>query len=188
MYKRAWSTREHGKSWDLAHQQDHPPGFRWLIESFGSNWRLTGPQAAIGLCQLSKLTDWHMRRSKNAAVLHDRLAQIPCVRFPLPNRNVEHAFYRAYCFVDPKLLSTGSSRDTIMQQINDAGWPCGVGSCPEIYLEPALKAVGYGPTNPLPIARELGLTSLAFLVHPTIEYESMLAYADCVGRILESAC
>ena len=33
----------------------HPPGFRWLHDGFGNNFRLTEIQCAVGRIQLSKL-------------------------------------------------------------------------------------------------------------------------------------
>ena len=187
VWKRAWSSREHGKSLDAVKRSDHPPGFRWLIESFGSNWRMTGPQAAIGLRQLTKLKKWHELRLRNTSMLRERLNGIACIRFPWPDEHMVHACYRAFCFVEPDHLAHGWSRDRIMQDINDAGWPCQVGGCPEIYREKAVVDAGFAPNAPLPAARELGETGLCFLVHPTIESNQMAAYADAVRDIIQTA-
>ena len=43
-----WSFKDHGKSWEAVYERDHPPGFRWVHDSFGTNWRMTEMQAAIG--------------------------------------------------------------------------------------------------------------------------------------------
>lgn len=188
VYKIAWSNREHGKSWDAVHRDDHPPGFRWLIESFGSNWRMTGPQAAIGLCQLGKLDVWVARRTRNAMILHDHLSSLDGVRCPTPEAGLRHAWYRFYCFVEPDRLRDGWGRDRIMHEINAAGWPCQVGSCPEIYREPAFIEAGFAPADRLPVARELGETSLAMLVHHGIDEDTMKNYAATVAEIIRSAC
>ena len=79
MWKRAWSAREHGKSWDAVHRDDHPPGFRWVVESLGSNWRMTGPQAAIGLRQLEKLDNWCLKRKQHTDLLRRRLTGLPVI-------------------------------------------------------------------------------------------------------------
>ena len=188
LFKAAWSLREHGKSWDAVHRTDHPPGFRWLIESFGSNWRMTGPQAAIGQCQLRKLPDWIDRRRRNARILHDRLVSLPAVRSPWPEDHLTHAWYRYYCYVTPSALNSGWSRDRIMNEINASGWPCRVGSCPEIYREPAMIAAGYAPDQRLPVARELGETSLAMMIHHTIDADLMESYANAVADVVRRAC
>ena len=188
VYKKAWSNREHGKSWDAVHRDDHPPGFRWLIESFGSNWRMTGPQAAIGLCQLGKLDHWVAERTRNAMILHEHLSRLDGVRCPTPGPDLRHAWYRFYCFVEPDRLTTGWNRDRIMHEINAAGWPCQVGSCPEIYREPAFIEAGFAPSDRLPVAQELGETSLAMLVHHGIDADTMERYATNVAKVIESAC
>ncbi|MGP1613939.1 MAG: DegT/DnrJ/EryC1/StrS family aminotransferase, partial [Pollutimonas bauzanensis] len=40
LWSRMWSLKDHGKSWDAIYQREHKPGFRWLHESFGTNWRM----------------------------------------------------------------------------------------------------------------------------------------------------
>lgn len=187
IWKRAWSAREHGKSIDAVHRDDHPPGFRWLIESFGSNWRMTGPQAAIGLKQLKKLDDWCSRRQRNVDILKRCLDKVPCIRFPWPESSLHHACYRGYCFIETDRLAKNWTRDRIMQAINESGWPCQVGSCPEIYREQAIVDAGMAPSHPLPIAQELGETGLCFLVHHTIDESQMNDYANAIERIVTEA-
>ena len=48
-FERAWSFKDHGKNRRKVNAPAAAPGFRWLHDSVGTNWRLTGPQAAIGL-------------------------------------------------------------------------------------------------------------------------------------------
>ena len=58
LWERAWAYKDHGKS-PHAGAVIGPPGtFRWLHGSLGSNYRMTEMQAAIGLCQLTKLDGW----------------------------------------------------------------------------------------------------------------------------------
>ena len=187
MWKRAWSAREHGKSWDTVHRDDHPPGFRWVVESLGSNWRMTGPQAAIGLRQLEKLDNWCLKRKQHTELLRRRLDGLSVVRFPWPGDDIDHACYRAYCFVETDHLADGWSRDRIMHEINQAGWPCQVGGCPEIYREKLITDAGLAPAERLPVAQELGETGLAFLVHHTIDDQTMQMAVDAIGTVLEQA-
>ncbi|MCH2132761.1 MAG: DegT/DnrJ/EryC1/StrS aminotransferase family protein [Phycisphaerales bacterium] len=187
LWRRAWSTREHGKSYDAVKRQDHPPGFRWFVESFGSNWRLTGPQAAIGLRQLAKLDDWNGKRTRNATILQDRLSAVDGIRCPWPGDDITHAWYRYYCFIEGDDQARSTRRDRIMQEINAAGWPCQVGGCPEIYLERSFVEAGFTPTAPLPVARQLAETSLAFLVHHTIDADTMNRYADAVAETISAS-
>ena len=187
VWSRAWSFKDHGKSYEAVYHTQHPPGFRWLHESFGTNWRMTEIQAAIGRLQLRKLPDWSARRSGNAALLRKGLQSISALRIPRPPSHLGHANYKFYAFVEPQALKAGWSRDRIMSQVVAAGVPCYSGSCSEIYLEKAFDLPGHRPAERLPVARELGETSLMFLIHPTLEPDHMACAVDVVCRVMREA-
>lgn len=186
-WKAAWAFKDIGRSYDAVYNRTHPIGFRWVTESFGSNWRLTELQAAIGLVQMRKLPQWSAARRANAAYLHQRLAPAAALRIPTPPEHISHAFYKFYAFLRPELLREDWSRDRVMQELNSAGIPCTVGSCSEIYLEKAFRDLGWGPRERLPVARELGETSLMFMVHPTLTQAALDATADAVHDVLRRA-
>jgi len=186
-WSRAWSFKDHGKSYDAVYHKQHPPGFRWLHESFGTNWRMTEVQAAIGRLQLRKLPDWSARRSSNAAQLRDGLRAASALRIPEPPAHVQHAWYKFYVFVEPGALKAGWSRDRIMTEVTAAGVPCFSGSCSEIYLEKAFDLPGYRCSERLPVARELGETSLMFLVHPTLGQQNIERTVEVVRRVVHEA-
>ncbi len=186
-FKRAWAFKDIGRDYDAVYQQRHPPGFRWLTGSFGSNWRLTEMQAAIGRLQLRKLPTWIDRRRTNAARFREALSALPGLRVPSPPAEVGHAYYKFYAFVRPERLAPGWSRDRVMAAINALGVPCTVGSCSEIYREKAFTDRGWGPPTPLPVARELGETSLMFMVHPTLADEALDATVAAVREVLATA-
>jgi dTDP-4-amino-4,6-dideoxygalactose transaminase len=93
-----------------------------------------------------------------------------------------------YVFVEPEALAQGWSRDRIFFEITGAGYPAFLGSCSEIYLEKCFQDAGMAPAERLPVARELGDTSLMFLVHPTITPEQMAGYAAAVRTVVARAC
>jgi dTDP-4-amino-4,6-dideoxygalactose transaminase len=186
IWQRVWSIKDHGKSYDAVYDRAHAPGFRWLHESFGTNWRLTEMQSAIGRLQLRKLPRWHARRAANAAALHDALAGRPELRMPLPPPEVTHAWYKFYAFLRPERLVPGWDRDRIMAAIAAEGVPCFSGSCSEIYLERAFDGSGFAPPERLPVARELGDTAVMFLVHPTLDGSDMQDTAAAVHRVLDA--
>ena len=144
-------------------------------------------QAAIGRTQLGKLSAWVAIRQRNAAILKEHLADISVVRMPSPPSHIEHAFYRFYFFVDPSGLKSAWSRDRIVDEISEAGIPCFSGSCSEIYLEKAFSDLRDWSMQRLPVARELGETSVALLVHPTLEVEHMARAGHVVREILRQA-
>jgi dTDP-4-amino-4,6-dideoxygalactose transaminase len=168
LWSAMWSWKDHGKSWEGVYQRDHPPGPRLVHDSFGGNGRMIEMQAAIGLIQLDRMAEWTARRTALAMRLADVCARHDVVRAPLPPAEVVHAWYRFYAFVRPERLSSGWTRERIVEEITARGVPCFHGSASEIYLERAFDGTASRPTERLPVARALGETSLALLVHPTI--------------------
>jgi len=168
LWSAMWSFKDHGKSWAAVYQREHPPGFRWVHESFGTNWRMIEVQAAIGRIQLRRMAEWHALRLANARKIWQVADSLVGLRAPRPGEGVEHAAYKCYVFIEPQRLSAGWSRDRIIQEIMAAGVPCYSGSCSEIYLEKAFEGTGWRPHERLAVARELGETSLMFLIHPTL--------------------
>ncbi|GAA0691829.1 DegT/DnrJ/EryC1/StrS aminotransferase family protein [Marinobacterium maritimum] len=173
LWSKMWSFKDHGKSWEAVYEREHPPGFRWLHESFGTNWRMTEMQAVIGRIQLKRMPQWHDARLRYAQQIWDTAKKLPGLRVPELPEDIEHGVYKCYVFVDSRTecaptSSPALSRDEIMKKINDRGVPCFSGSCSEVYLEKAFDGTGWRPEQPLPVAHKLGETSLMFLVHPTL--------------------
>jgi dTDP-4-amino-4,6-dideoxygalactose transaminase len=173
LWKKGWAYKDHGKNFDAVYNKEHPPGFRWLHESFGTNWRLTEMQSAIGLKQLEKLDGWIKTRRHYAAQLSALFKALPAFDVCIPANDIYHACYKYYVFINEKHLDEAWSRDKIMQAINDKGVACFSGSCSEIYLEKCFGAEGLMQEKRLPNAKKLAETSLMFLVHPTITEEEM---------------
>ncbi len=183
LWSRAWAYKDHGKSYDAVYSRQHPPGFRWLHESFGTNWRLTEMQSAIGRVLLRRLPAMVDQRRRNAAILTQRFSEMPALRVTLPQKEAFHSYYKYYAFLRPERLRSGWTRDRITEALRAEGIPCISGSCSEIYLEKAFP-VEMRPPRRLPVARELGETSLMFLVHPTLSEADMHDTADAVAKVL----
>ncbi|NPV05200.1 MAG: DegT/DnrJ/EryC1/StrS aminotransferase family protein [Syntrophaceae bacterium] len=186
-WEKAWSYKDHGKSWEAVYRQQHPPGFRWLHETIGTNWRLTEMQAAIGRIQLKRMPEWHAVRTRHAEVIRAAARALPALRVPALPEDTVHAWYKCYLFVRPERLRSGWSRDRILEEINRRGVPCYTGICPEVYLEKAFDKGDSRPRERLPAAKELGETSLMFLVHPTLTREEIEKTCRVLTEVLESA-
>ncbi len=186
LWSRMWSYKDHGKSWEAVYEREHTPGFRWLHDSFGTNWRMTEMQAVIGRIQLKRMAEWTGRRTANAMALAEALKSCGALRFPMLPPAMQHAWYKFYAFVRPQALKTGWSRDRIMAEVNAAGVPCYAGVCSEVYLEKAFDHTGWRPAEGLPVTRALGETSLMFLVHPTLTEAEVtktgMVVRDIVGQ------
>ncbi|TPQ38972.1 DegT/DnrJ/EryC1/StrS family aminotransferase [Cupriavidus pinatubonensis] len=187
LWSRMWSFKDHGKSWEAVYERDHPPGFRWVHDSFGTNWRMMEIQAAIGRIQLGRMPQWHARRTDNAAMLTEALKSCSALRLPEHPSHMQHAWYKFYAFVRPEALRDGWTRDRMIAEIHAQGVPCYAGSCSEVYLEKAFESTGLRPRHRLPAARALGETSLMFLVHPTLTEAQMRKTAEVASRVASQA-
>nr|WP_268939987.1 DegT/DnrJ/EryC1/StrS aminotransferase family protein [Pseudomonas carnis] len=182
-----WSFKDHGKSWEAVYERDHPPGFRWLHESFGTNWRMLEVQAVIGRIQLKRMTDWQASRLANAGQIWDCASQLKGVRVPIAPEGSVHAAYKCYVFVEPQALKAGWDRDRILAEISAREVPVFSGSCSEVYLEKAFDNTGWRPASRLPVARELGETSMMFLVHPTLTRSEIEKTCSVLKAVMQLA-
>jgi dTDP-4-amino-4,6-dideoxygalactose transaminase len=236
LWSKMWAYKDHGKSWEAVYEREHPPGFRWLHDSFGTNWRMTEIQAAIGRIQLRRMPEWHDQRVANATRIWETAARFSAVRVPTPyplpgggaslkgceissrtlsipirelegespigdepskkmtpppgrgqGEGLSHAAYKCYIFVRPEALKPDWSRDRIMAEINAHGVPCFSGSCSEVYLEKAFDNTPFRPKERLPVAKELGETSLMFLVHPTLSQDNITQTCDAIEKVMMDA-
>lgn len=187
LWRKMWSYKDHGKSYDAVYEREHPPGFRWLHESFGSNWRMMEMQAVIGRIQLKRMSDWSAARQSNAARLDEVASDFSVVRLVEVPDYMEHAEYKHYMFVNPDQLADGWSQDRIIDEIKARGIPCFHGSCSEVYLEKAFDGTPWRPDERLPHAKLLGETSLMFLVHPTLCEAEMDRTCVVLAEVLRQA-
>lgn len=187
LWERIWALKDHGKSYDKVYHHIHPLGFRWLHDSFGTNWRMTEMQAAIGRIQLKKLSHWLEIRNKHAALLNQYFANIPALRLTLPPPHLGHAYYKYYVFVEPKMLQTGWSRDRILEAVNALGISCFSGICSDIQLEKAFQNDPNNIPKHKPHAQILGETSLVLLIDPSLTEKDIQRTAETLIKVLEEA-
>ena len=206
LWRFMWSYKDHGKSYEAVYERKHPPGFRWLHEGFGTNWRMLEMQAVIGRIQLHHMVEWTARRIKNAAALTQALQPFSgpngVIRLPhfgcagqcgsrgtaqACDAGCIHALYKFYVYLRPELLATGWTRDRIVEAISAAGVPCYQGSCSEVYLEKAFDNTYWRPAERLPVAKLLGETSIMFLVHPTLKKIELDKAATVISGVLAQA-
>jgi len=184
LWKKMWSYKDHGKNYDSVYSNNKNPGFKWLHDSFGSNFRMTEFQSAIGRIQLKKLDDWSKIRNKNAAFMKKLCDGFDgFLKTPVCDKDCYNAYYKFYTYINLNMLKDGWSRDKLVEFLNSRGVPSFSGSCPEIYLEGAFKNTSFSPNQRLPNARLLGETSLVFLVHPTLLQEDLDFISQEVEKI-----
>ena len=187
LWRRMWAYKDHGKSYAAVYERQHPPGFRWLHESFGTNWRMLEMQAVIGRIQLLRMADWSAKRAKNAEAIWAACRLFKALRVPVLNESHTHAHYKCYVYIQSEHLAPTWTRDRIIEAINTLGVPCYQGSCSEVYLEKAFDNTGWRPAQRLPVARALGETSLMFLVHPTLTGVEIERTTSAIREVLTAA-
>ncbi len=187
LHAKLWSYKDHGKDWQAVYEREHPPGYRWLHDSIGTNGRMLEMQAVIGRIQLGRVDEWVLARRQNADRLREAARTLPGLRVPDVPAWAEHACYKCYLFVDSTELKTGWHRDRIMSAITEQHIPCYSGSCSEVYLEKAFVDRGLAPAERLPVARLLGDSSLMFLVHPTLKSQHIDATISVLRDVMRSA-
>lgn len=191
LWRKMWAYKDHGKSYAAVYETEHPPGYRWLHESFGTNWRMTEMQAVLGRIQLTRMPDWTAKRTANAQAILDTCAKweakgylsVPRLEESPQFADSTHAYYKLYVYVQPDNLPEGWSRDRIIEEINKSGVPCFSGSASEVYLEKAFDNTGLRPESRLPVAKQLGETSLMFLVHPTLTEDEIKQTLQAIDSV-----
>lgn len=211
LWRAMWSFKDHGKSYEAVYERQHPPGFRWLHEYFGTNWRMLEMQAVIGRIQLRRMADWTRQRQANAAMLAAALQPFsgeggpvclpqlgcsgcgvgcgpvgtqPCSR---GTAGCVHGQYKFYAYVRPQNLALDWSRDRLIEAINAQGVPCYQGSCSEVYLEKAFDNNRLRPATRLPVAHQLGENTIMLLVHPTLKQADMAKAVKALQKVLSEA-
>ena len=184
LWKKMWSYKDHGKNFDSIYNKQHPPGFRWLHDSFGTNWRMMEMQAVIGRIQLKKMTEWTEIRNQNMQRIYSAFEKAPYITIFQPSNDYVHAAYKCYVQVNVDQLPEGWSRDRIMNEIAELGVPCFSGSCSEVYLEHAFDNTPWRPAQRLQNAQKLGESSLMFLVHPTLSEDSINQTISAIEQVL----
>ena len=184
LWKKMWSYKDHGKNFDSIYNKQHPPGFRWLHDSFGTNWRMMEMQGVIGRIQLKKMPEWTAKRLANMEKIYAAFADSPYFSVHRPSDDYVHAAYKCYVQVNIDALPEGWSRDRIMQEISAQNVPCFSGSCSEVYLEHAFDDTPWRPAQRLKNAQQLGETSLMFLVHPTLSDESINKTVNAIQQVI----
>ena len=211
LMKALWSFKDHGKDFDLTRNLTTGNQFKWLHTAFGTNFRMTEMQAAIGRVQLKRLKNWTSLRTRNAQAIIETLSEFgretPLIRQPefrcssctcgrvdkgagsltKTSGSCEHAYYRLYAYLELENLKVGWTRERIIDELMVQGVPCSTGSCPEIYLEKAFSGSKGGKIARQKNAMKLGETSLMFLVHPSLTKDDIMLMKSVIGNVLTNA-
>ena len=192
-YRKSWSYKDHGKDFDFYINGIEKESY---YTSLGTNWRLTAIQAAIGRKAIKKVAEWLKKRRGFAQMLNDGLKNVPGIRLTLPPEHIEHAYYKYHVFIKAEELEEGWDRDRIMKAIAAEGVICQFGITWGIGEEQGWENAQLVGTQEvrnlrlkshLPADYELGMTSLMFQVHPTLDDQAIKDTIEAVKKVMSVA-
>ena len=172
-YQNIWSLKDHGKNKKKYFNISSNYSFRYLHDNFGSNFRLTEMQSAIGNTQLLLLKERLKIRKKNANQYMKNLKNCRSIIIPNIPKEITHSFYRLYLRLDFKFIKKNWNKDQIINRLNKIGFDCSEGSCSEIYNELCFRNSKYKVKNRLQNSSELSKTSFALKVDHTISISTI---------------
>lgn len=184
LWEQIWSFKDHGKNYDAMHASNQDNiNYKWVHDTIGTNARMTEMQAAIGRIQLSKLDEWHSKRLKNATRIWEACRQIDWLRVPELDLRATHAAYKCYVFVDTAKLDPKFDRNFILNMLKKKSIPALQGSCSELYKEKSFSDENCRKVGKLTTCKELGDTSIMFMVHPTLRNEHIDYIAAALNEV-----
>ncbi|MDA8840899.1 DegT/DnrJ/EryC1/StrS aminotransferase family protein [Gammaproteobacteria bacterium] len=178
------SFNNHGKNLKKYYSSKKHKNFPYIHDSLGSNYRLTEMQSALGIYQLSKMKSWHALRKRNAQVFIDSVADLKIAITPTISSSIQHAWYKLYITLDPKLFKKSISREFVIENLNQHLVPCSFGGSGEIYREKAFKNISYLKSGTLKNASFLEKNSIILQVHPTISINEIKRRAKILKLVL----
>jgi len=187
IWRKIWEYKDHGKNYKSVYSKNKSKGYRFLHDSFGTNWRMTEIQAVIGRIQLKRMSKWHDKRLKNANIIWDAARKCKGIRVPDVYEHIDHAAYKCYIFLEQNHLRHDWTRDRVIEEINLLGVPCYWGTCSEVYLEKSFDNSNFRPKKALINAKKLGDNSLMFLVHPNLTKKEIQKTCDSIKSVMKLA-
>ena len=147
VWERAWAYRDHGRSYDAVYNRSHPPGFRWIFESFGTNWRMTEMQAAIGRSQLRNSLSMGRTQASQRHRADNMLSPLPRVA---AHRTAGPCL--SFLLQVLRVRPTGAAESRVESRsalvaVEAEGIPGLSGSCSEVYLEKAFDQTNLAPKS-----------------------------------------
>ena len=185
IFNRAWSYKDHGKNRGKMLGTVSGPSFKWVHDSLGTNWRMTEMQAAIGNTTLPKVSGWVDRRQVLARLLDNHFSDHPAFRTTVPAADIRHSYYKYYVFLRPDRISSGWTRDRLLETLHQRDVPAYTGICGEIYREGVFEDGGFAPDQRHPIAVQLSETAIMIPIHPNLTDQSVVDVARSITAVVD---
>jgi len=153
---------------------------------WGTNYKMTKVQAAVGLVQLRRLDQMIEGRRRVAHERHELLADVPELQLPVEPEDCWHTYY-LYTILVPKAWA-GEKRNMLAQRmLEEYNIRCTIANPPVYESHAFLREKTAGQR--LPLSEELGKRLFCPPVHPTMTTEEneylCAALIETVERIRE---
>ena len=153
--------------------RNHGMERRYHYEMLGFNFRMTDLNAAIGLAQLERLTEWTARRQENARRFNNA---ITAVVTPGVKEGREHVWHQYTIRVDG-----GRDRDAAVAQLNEAGVGTGIFYPIPAHCHDYMQRI-VGDLS-MPVAERLAEEVISLPVHPQLSEEELETIIAAVNRL-----
>lgn len=130
----------------------HKPGYRFVHEELGFNYRMSNIQAAVGVAQLEKIEEHLQKKQKMGAMYQELFQNNQRFQKPVTQTAYAHNVYWVFGLVMDK-EDPLSARDVI-KKLSEAGIGCRPFFYP-MHLQPALKKLGMFEGESYPVAEWL---------------------------------
>jgi len=151
---------------------------------WGTNYRMTRLQAAIGLVQLKRLDEMNDRRRDRAHKLTELLGGIPQLTLPAEPPGCRHIYY-GYTAMVPEDWA-GEGREKLMQWLQQQR---GVGTVvmnnPTYKQDKLIASLGYGAED-VPISELIGERLFCISLHPLMTDEDLQYIASAMAEGVET--
>ena len=183
-YKKVNSYKDHGKNFSKIKNNKNKIGFQYVHDDFGSNYRMTAMQSAIGIYQLKQLKSWVSKRFNHYKYFLNSLKNINGLIIPKLPKNIIHASYRMYVYLDYSKIKKKISVREVIKMIRSYGVPCSTGACSEIYREIIFKKYFKKPIKRLKNAKLSDETSIAFFINPFSKVAEVDLMVNSIKKVL----
>jgi len=153
-------------------------------ETWGSNYKMTKVQAAVGRVQVGRLDEMNALRRQRAYERTALLEGLPGITLPYEPPDCEHTFYLYTCLVPQEWA--GEKRDRLIAMMTEEfGVGCAIANAPVHQAVPYIRK--HAVNTDLPVSEELGARIFCPSLHPLMtEQENAYLCAvlwECVERL-----
>jgi perosamine synthetase len=152
---------------------------RFLHDKCGFNFRMTGYQAAMGLVQISRLSEVLDRKRKIADWYRRSLQKVAGITLPEDCTEGRHVYW-----VYGILLDSGFDRGEIMRWLNRAGVETRTFFHP-MNQQPCLQNILGFRSRPCPIAEGLGERGFYLPSGPNLSEQQVIQVSGLVGKAMQ---